>query len=261
MKTCSTVGIVVSAISLTVSLSIAQESAGPGEDARQIVLILGKDRSFSATMAASVQYEGAEKQSRGEKPYFLSHGNTRTEEDYTRKPGLQSKVIEALKKDGLAQMVMITRPDRQTSYLLIPGRKSYMKMDWRETGFDSTAKPPKIERKEIGKETIDGHTCVKVQLVMISSDDTKEEMTAWEATDLGGMIIRLDSTNGYDGSKGSLLFKNVKLGKLDPALFEVPTGFKEMSQEESVEFGSAMMHVEMSADSGAPTPPSKKSTP
>ncbi len=255
MKASALIGLVTSTISLSAVVVLAQGSVGPGEDARTMMMIMGKERSFTAAMAGTIQYEGEAAENVGEKRYFMSQGKTRTEEDITLKRSLKPEQVAAIKKADLAQMVSIYRLDKQAAYVLIPGKKSYFKTDLRDMGFDSAAKPPKVERKEVGKETIEGHPCVKVQLTITSSEGEKDEMMVWEATDLDRLPIRLDSTGA--NNKSSVVFRKVKLGKIDPALFEVPADYKELTQDESVALGAMMMQLEMGDDSGAPSPPSK----
>ncbi|MGA7294321.1 MAG: hypothetical protein WBW53_15800 [Terriglobales bacterium] len=89
--------------------------------------------------------------------------------------------------------------------------------------FPFTASRPgrKIERVAAGNETVDGHNC-QVEEVTISSGDLTMpiKMKLWEADDLRGFPIKLQILNR--GGHGTIQYKNVVLGSVDPSLFLRP---------------------------------------
>lgn len=90
----------------------------------------------------------------------------------------------------------------------------------------SAAKPGrKVERVAEGKESVDGHMC-QVETVTISSGDLTMpiKLKFWEAEDLQGFPIRIQILNHV--GRGTIQYKNVVLGAVDPTLFVRPAQCK-----------------------------------
>jgi len=97
---------------------------------------------------------------------------------------------------------------------------------------------PKVvfEKKKIGSETIDGHTCIKYDTVFYLKDNPAEKYraTVWEAQDLGGLMIRneviMPERLRMGGpSKVVSELKEIKLGAAEASMFEVPAGYKKVN--------------------------------
>jgi len=121
-------------------------------------------------------------------------------------------------------MIVITRIDKKVMWNIMPGEKIYMEMP-----FDMKNKPRveekfegEIERKEVGRETIDGHPTIKY-LITYQSDNKKEQVYQWWAADIKFPV----KTSAVDGS-WIQEFKNVKMGLQPSGLFEVPSGYQKM---------------------------------
>jgi hypothetical protein len=121
-------------------------------------------------------------------------------------------------------MVIITRLDKKVAWNLMPETKMYM-----EIPFDMKNKPKidekyegEIERKEVGRETIDGHPTIKY-LITYQVDNEKHQVYQWLATDIKMPV----KTTAVDGSWGQEL-KNIKTGPQSDSLFEIPVGFQKM---------------------------------
>ena len=66
--------------------------------------------------------------------------------------------------DGNGQDRHHLLPEKHTGYMVYPGLKAYCELPMRAgSSATETNKPPKVERTEIGKETIDGHPCCEIQ--------------------------------------------------------------------------------------------------
>ena len=122
------------------------------------------------------------------------------------------------------EMVMITRIDKKVAWNVMMKQKMYMEMP-----FDLKNKPKveekfagEIERKEVGRETIDGHP-TKKYLITYKAGDKKEQVYQWLATDIKFPV----RTAAVDGS-WSQEFKHIKMGPQRDSLFEVPAGFQKM---------------------------------
>jgi len=119
---------------------------------------------------------------------------------------------------------MISRPDKKTSYLVYPGLKAYAEMPLKDADSAEALSKYKVETTELGKETVDGHACVKNKVVVTDDQDKKHESTVWNATDLKKFPVKIETAQ--DGTKVTMLFKNVKLTKPEAKQFDAPAGLK-----------------------------------
>lgn len=79
---------------------------------------------------------------------------------------------------------------------------------------------PTVKRTAEGTETVDGHSC-KVEKAVVTRPDGKiMESRVWEADDLKGIPVKIESQVG--GGKLVAFYQDVVLGTPDKALFEVP---------------------------------------
>lgn len=120
---------------------------------------------------------------------------------------------------GLSRMVFIVRPDMKVDYTLYPDKNKYMEIPIKEGKGDM----PKVEKKKVGEETIDGHQCDKFQVKIIYKDGTVAEGYLWETKDLDRFVIRAEIED--KDAKSVIEMKNVKLISPPKTLFEVPQGY------------------------------------
>ncbi len=128
-----------------------------------------------------------------------------------------------MKLMGMDHVINITRGDQKAIYIIYPGIKSYAKMTLPEADAAALDKEPKIEKTEIGKETIDGHACVKQKVVMTTGDGKSQEFTVWTATDLKDFPVQIQT--GEKAGNLTMHYTNIVFAKPDAAQFEPPTDF------------------------------------
>jgi hypothetical protein len=91
-----------------------------------------------------------------------------------------------------------------------------------------------VEKTKTGSETIDGHPCVKYNMVMYKKEksENKYQGRVWEATDLGGLAIRNEMVIPANRQMGSgtmvMELKEVKLGAATDAMFVVPADYRKV---------------------------------
>jgi hypothetical protein len=203
---------------------------GPDTEANaRLAALFGADRAFSATAVMTVKSTSRKRPSTPvmEMAFASLAGKVRTEIDMTR--AAMSGGDEASRGQmaamGMGRMVSITRPDLGKSFLIYPGLKAYCEMPLTGGAAGQDAgKPPKIDKKEVGRETIDGHPCIKHEVTVTGTDGRSFTSLVWEATDLKGFPIQTQVTTA-DGEV-TTRFKDIKTAKPDAALFEPPAGFQ-----------------------------------
>lgn len=133
--------------------------------------------------------------------------------------------------DAGSQMVNITRNDKKVVWMLMPEEKMYMEMPI-GAGNPSTRKEElsayKIEQTVVGPETLNGVETTKSKIIM-SDKDSKMGGFMWSTKE--GIMLKIDAISIDKGKKDrfKMELSNLKIGKQDPALFEIPQGYQTMS--------------------------------
>jgi hypothetical protein len=152
-------------------------------------------------------------------------GKLRTEVDMAgmKSAMLPPQAAAQLKAMGMDKVVSIAIPAKDQIFLIYPGLKSYVDMPTPKAVADAAKKEPKIEKTAVGKETIDGHACVKNKVVMTDDKGKKQEITVWEATDLKDFPIKVQMTE--QGQNIVMQYKDIQFTKPEAKQFDIPDGF------------------------------------
>jgi hypothetical protein len=133
-------------------------------------------------------------------------------------------------------LVSLHLTDSQKNIMMSSTNKTYMEQPIEPQQAPSLDDPRVVvEKKEIGSETIDGHPCVKYDSVFYMKDNPSEKYKAilWEAKDLGGLVVRNETTlppgkTGKGGQRIVTELKDVKLGAANASMFEVPKDYRKV---------------------------------
>jgi len=137
---------------------------------------------------------------------------------------MPATVMASMKQLGMDTMVSIIRPDQQKLVMIYPGLKAYADLPLDEEQAKAAQRDPKIEKSEVGKETVDGHDCVKTKVKIDDGSGQPQEGLMWLASDLNKFPIQMQFTE--DGNTFSMLFKDVKTARPEASAFEAPSAFK-----------------------------------
>lgn len=138
--------------------------------------------------------------------------------------GMTPQVVQQMKSMGMDQTVMISRPDTKTAYMIYPGLSAYTTIPIQDADAAKPASAFKIQTTELGKETVNGHPCVKNKALVTDDQGKTHEATLWNASDLNKFPVKIETTD--EGRTTTMLFQNVKTSKPDASLFEPPTDYK-----------------------------------
>lgn len=191
----------------------------------KLLEIFGKLKAFSATAHTSVP--GRKDTDPGIETtmdFAYLDGNARTDVDMTKMKGgsMPPEVVAQMQSMGMDRVSHLFRRDEKLHYIIYPGMKAYCEL----TPPDLTGKtnaPPKLEKTEIGKETVDGHPCVKSKIVLTYDDGRVVEMFAWQARDLKDFPIKSEVTTKHGVI--TTIFQDIKLSPPDSSLFTLPSDF------------------------------------
>lgn len=153
-------------------------------------------------------------------------------------------------QDG-EKMIMIMRQDKKLVWMLMPEEKQYMEMKMPKEGRKDDLNGWKIEQTKVGSETVDGHATTKSKIVMTGPKNEKMAGFWWLTKD--NIIVKMDAIAVDKGQKDRYKIenRNIKIGKIDPATFEIPAGYSALSM-------GGMMMGSMKDEGDKPAPKGKE---
>ena len=109
--------------------------------------------------------------------------------------------------------------------MLQPEQKMYFEMQTPEAGVVKTdeALDKIADKKHVGTEKVNGYKCDKYEIIY--HDRSLGKMSQWFSKKLNYPIKII-----YNGPQGEMVveYKNIKQGKVDSSLFEIPPGYEKM---------------------------------
>ena len=212
--------------------------------------LFGTNPAFTATVDMKVSTAGGQDLTLA-MDFAVLDTRMRQEIDMTQIKGrsIPPAAVAQMKQMGMDRVINITRGDQKAIYIIYPGIKSYVKMSVSKDDAATLDKSPKIETTVLGKETVDGHACVKNKVMMTTGDGRSQEFTVWNASDLKDFPVQIQTAE----KTGALLMRytNIKFAKPDAAQFEPPAGYTAFDDLQQ------MMMSAMQKMMGAMKPPQK----
>jgi len=190
--------------------------------------------------------------------FALLDGKVRAQIDQsqTKSKEMSPAVAASLMQLGLSRVVSVIRPDKQAVYIIYPDKKAMVKMPISKEDAEAAARTPKIQKTVLGKETIDGHPCVKTKVIMTLGTSQPIEAITWNATDLKDFPIQIETTER--GHTSVILFRQLRFTRPDPGLFEAPAGFATYpNPHELMQSVAREMQKGKGADANSPAPKKK----
>jgi hypothetical protein len=191
--------------------------------------VFGTNTAFSADI--EIQAAGSPRETKP-MPGTISYdsGKSRFEMDLssTQTPG----IAEHMKAMGMDKTVAITRPDTKVVDMVFPSLSAYIETPLKDQDAGKPGTSYKIQSTELGRETVDGHVCVKNKVVVTDDGGKTNEFTVWNAIDLKKFPLKIQTTENERVT--TMLFKNVKLSKPDAALFTPPADYTKYDNQQAL---------------------------
>ncbi len=209
------------------SIAIAQPTGAPTSPNFNAATskLFGDNQAFSATM--ELQTTDPEKGDALTMPGKISFdsGKSRFEMDMAEMKSSRISPAQAaqMKQMGMSAIVTIGRPDKKNSYLIYPGLQSYVEMPMQDAEASASPNDYKIQMTELGKETVDGHPCVKNQVIVTDKQSNTNQFITWNATDLKNFPVRVQVAG--ESKPTTMSFKNVSFDKPAATQFDPPAGY------------------------------------
>ena len=208
--------------------------------------VAGEPEQYSATVIRIVE-DGARRQT-----------------TVTREARWGEKRREEWTEDG-RERALIWRPDLGKAFLLDVDRRTYLEIDITvapssqlptpstnprgpsavkgggELGaidstvqavdqyFDDAQSPTQVETETLSPSVIDGHACVVNRSRAVFPDGHTEITTRFQATELSGLILRIESET-EQGSARMITERRDVRGSVAPGAFTVPSDFKRVQR-------------------------------
>jgi hypothetical protein len=185
--------------------------------------LFGENTSFSANLEFQLKPASGEPMNMPGKIAF-DQGKSRFEIDMTKAMGSRMNADNAamMKSMGMDSMVMLSLPEKKVTLLVYPGLNAYVENPMKDNEGTNKLDQYKVEVTEISKETLDGHACIKNKVVVTDDKGATHESTVWNSSDLKMFPVRIESVE--KGSSTAMLFKDIKLAKVDASQFDPPAG-------------------------------------
>lgn len=136
---------------------------------------------------------------------------------------LPAGTVASLKQLGMTRIISVFRPDKKTTYVIYPGIQSYQNMPLSPSEAAVSEKALKLEKSALGRETIDGHACVKNKVIVAGDKGSVLEAVTWNAADLKDFPIQIEMKEKKNNVR--LRFSQVRFAKPDTKQFEVPANY------------------------------------
>lgn len=121
--------------------------------------------------------------------------------------------------------ITIARPDKKVMWMLMPGQKMYMEMQFRPSKLEKGMEMPKDQKAEmklLGTETVNGYQTEKFETT-VKDKGAPIKQYMWVSKKLG-VPIKMTSQDG----SFSMEYLDIKEGDVPASLFEVPQGYQKM---------------------------------
>ena len=190
-----------------------------------LIKLFGDIKAFSAKADVQVLDKDGKETTSAPMDFALLDEKIRVQMDLTqmKNKDFPEGAAATLKQMGMAQVISIIRPDQKLIYIIYPDQKCFMTMPMPKEDAEASAKTTKIDKTVLGKETIDGHECVKNKGLVTDDKGQTLEFTTWEAKDLKGFPLQIKTTEKENTS--IIRYKQVQFSKPDAKQFEAPVGY------------------------------------
>ena len=135
-------------------------------------------------------------------------------------------------REGGGEQAVITRIDRKLIWTLMIPDRMYMEMPMEgEQKTRDIRQCSVTSRKAGGKEEVNGISAAVSEIEAACPDGSGVSGKIWTTRD--EILVKMDAVSrkagGEKGQRVVLEMKNLKIGKQDPALFEIPPGFSKLA--------------------------------
>ena len=199
-------------------------SSGTGVNAA-FVKLFGSVGAFTAKAETLVLDQSQKQLVRMPMDFASLDGKVRLDIDLSQvqSPDFTASTLDTIKRAGMDRFTSIFRPDKKVTYLIYPGVQSYQEIAQPKAETEAAEKGLKLEKSALGKETLDGHPCVKNKIVVRSGNASVLDAVVWNAADLKDFPIQIEMKEKDRTVR--MHFTDVRFAKPDAKQFEIPAAY------------------------------------
>lgn len=212
--------------------------APPRDPSEYLARLFDKELAFTAVAQMTVANAAGKPLHVMEMEQAARDGNLRTQMDMARMKGadMPAEAVAQMKAMGMDVTVTLFQTEKRLGYMIYPGLKAYAPLPMAGHGTAAPEKPPKIDRADLGPDTVDGHPCVKQRVTITTADGDKQELLVWAAKDLKDFPLKTEIS--ANGQTITIQYKNIKLTAPPAEWFAEPKGFTRYGSVEALMMGS-----------------------
>jgi hypothetical protein len=227
------------------SLAQMPGSGSPTGISTAIVKLFGDITAFTAKAEVQVLDSAQGEMMKVPMDFALLDNKIRAEIDMSQMKSKQlpENAIAGLKQVGMSHVISVIRPDKKLIYVIYPDQKSVVSMPLSKEDAEAAERKPKLQKTELGKETIEGHPCVKNKVVVSDDKGQLLEATTWNATDLKEFPIQIQTKE--KDSTSIVRYKQVQFVKPEAKQFDPPAGYTQYT--DTMEMMQAIMKKQAGA--------------
>jgi len=235
---------------------------GPGSTgvSASLVRLFGTNSAFTAQV--EVQLLGKDNKERISTPATITllENKIRLEVDMVQMRNKeQPDALARVKPLGLDSVVSIIRPAQRTNIITFPKLRAFVKLEMPTSEAEAFLTRAKIERKNVGKEKMEGHQCIRQQVVITDDAGHKSEATVWTATDMRDFPVCV-ATREKEGTV-VMRFRQVQFTRANTNLFEPPAGYIECADMQVLMAGPVVRFMKENSTAVKATVNPKASSP
>jgi len=219
------VALLVVLLSVNAAVARAPATGTPTSINTAFVKLFGAAGAFTAKVDTQVLDPYQQENVRLRMDFAASEGKVRLEINLAQMQSKDlppSKVAE-LKEAGMERVISLFRPDKKVTYIVYPGTQSYLSIPMANEDISAFEKGLKLEKSPLGKETLDGHDCMKNKVVVTDTNGPVLQAVTWNAADLKDFPLQIEMKE--KGNTVRMHFTQLRFTKPDPQQFDVPAAY------------------------------------
>lgn len=251
--------VILAFVSVALSASAQLDGTASTGVSASLIRLFGTNNNFSAQV--EMQLLGKDNKEVVSMPmtFLLQTNKIRVEVEMARmKNKLQPDALARVKPLGMDSVVSIIRPEKRTTLIAFPKLRSFVKLEMPSQEAEAFLTRAKIERKTLGQEKMEGHACVKQQVVITDDAGHKSEATVWTARSLRDFPVVV-ATKEAEGTV-VMRFRQIQFTAIDAGKFEPPQGFVESSDMQALMAGPVKKFGKDNNTGVTPSKPAKNTT-
>jgi len=207
-----------------------------------LIRLFGTNIFFTAQ--AEVQVLGKDnKECIGTPMSFTLAGNkTRVEVDMNKmRNKIDADALAKVKPLGLDHVISVIQPAERASIITFPKLRAFVKLGLPPSEAEAFLKRAKIVRTTVKQEKMEGHPCVKQQVVITDESGKKSEATVWVARDMRDFPVCVATRE--EEATVVIRFRKVQFGRVADEQFAPPAGYQECADMQVLMAGPVVNYM------------------